>query len=290
MKIASDENHIRVACIQISTRSDDVKANRESIVDSIRKSISIGAKVLLLPELCSIPYILPTQDQYRELAEPSDGPTIQDWLVEACNHEIYIIGGFLEREHRQIFNSAALIGPKGVIGIYRKTHLWEHEKLFFEPGNHGIPVWETAIGRIGILICFDIRFPECARVLALKGADLICIPVGWSNIVKKNQIDCYGFTQANYQAIAQANCNKVAIMCANRAGKEGPHEFVGKSLIVDASGQIIAGPASSSKPEILCADINLNASRNKGYGTQSDLFKDRRIDLYGEMLGYRDEN
>jgi N-carbamoylputrescine amidase len=289
MKTESHGNSIGVACIQISTRSHDVRANRANIVDSIRKAISLKAKLLLLPELCTIPYILPNKTQYQQFAESIDGLTVQDWATEACIHDIYIIGGFLERERGRMFNSAVLIGPKGIIGIYRKTHLWEHEKLFFELGNYGFSVWETPIGRIGILICFDIRFPECARLLALKGADLICIPAGWSNVVNKNQIDSYGLTQGNYQAIAQANSSRVAIMCANRAGKEGLHEFVGKSIIVDAGGKIIAGPANSSMPEILCADINLDASRDKGYGTRSDVFKDRRIDLYDIMLGYHDK-
>jgi N-carbamoylputrescine amidase len=289
MKLELVENNVKVACIQVGHRSLNIKANRENNVNSIRKAISGGAKLLLLPELCSIPYILPTIAQYQKLAEPSDGPIIQDWLEIANKYEIYIIGGFLELERGQMFNSAALVGPEGVIGIYRKTHLWEHERLFFAPGNCGFPVWKTSLGHIGILICFDIRFPECTRLLALKGADLICIPAGWSNIVNKNQIDHLGLTQGNYQAIAQANCNKVNMMCANRAEKEGPHEFVGKSLIVDASGHVVAGPADSSKPEILFADINPKASRNKGYGTRSDLFKDRRIDLYDEMLGYRDK-
>ncbi len=280
---------IKGACIQIGPMSADISANREANLGSIRQAFEMGANLVLLPELSSIPYILRAVEEYQKVAENLDGPTVRGWSEEARRLGIYIVGGFLEREGERLFNSAALVGPKGLIGIYRKTHLWEHEHIFFTPGNYGFPVWETPLGRLGILICFDIRFPECTRLLALKGADLICIPAGWSTVVNKNPIDHLGYTQGNYQAIAQANSSRVAILSANRAGREGPYQYIGKSLIVDASGRMIAGPGSASAPEILVGDLDPKESRIKDYGTRSNLFKDRRVDLYDEMLGYREK-
>ena len=279
---------IRVACVQNPSMSEDVAANRAVIQGAIRKAAEQGALLVVLPELSPIPYIKDTIADYRKVAEDQEGPTIKEWTSLASSLGIYIVGGFLEREENRLFNTAALIGPRGLIGFYRKNHLWEHEHLFFTPGDLGFPVWETPIGRVGVLICFDIRFPECSRILALKGADLICIPTGWSTVVNKNQIDALGYTQGNYQAIAQANSSHLAILCANRVGQEGPYEYVGRSLIVDANGRVVAGPGSTSAPQILLGELALGESRKKAYGFRSDLFKDRRTDLYDKLLGHRE--
>ncbi len=111
--------------------------------------------------------------------EVPHGPTIDEWLRVANKFNIYIVGGIAERERDCLYDSAALVGPRGHIGTYRKTHLWNEENLWFEPGNLGYPVFNLPFGRVGIRICYDIWFPETTRILAAQGADIICDATNW---------------------------------------------------------------------------------------------------------------
>ncbi len=253
-------------------------------IDEVAKS---GSKLIVLPELCNTGYVFNTREEASELAEPiPDGPTTANWTEKAREHGIYLVAGIAERAESKLFNSAVLIGPRGVIGTYRKLHLWYREKLFFHAGDLGFPLFNLPFGRLGMLICYDLWFSEAARILTLQGADIICSPTNWVPS-SKPLYDEAGRCMANYLAIATANSNAIYIACADRIGVERGQPFEGRSIIVGPSGRTLAGPASKDREEILTAEVNLADSRRlKIKSPMNDLFEDRRTDIYERMLGY----
>jgi predicted amidohydrolase len=169
-----------------------------------------------------------------------------------------------------------LIGPKGFIGSYRKAHLFFEENLYFTPGNTGFKVWDTDIGRIGIMICFDWFFPESMRTLALLGADVVAHP---SNLVLPYCPDSM-----------PVRCleNGVYAITANRTGTESRTEgssltFIGNSVIVSPKGEILAR-APEKKASLMIVDIDPQSARNKSLNPYNDLLNDRRPDHYGPLI------
>ena len=194
-----------------------------------------------------------------------------------------IVAGITEREGDKLYNSAAIVGPSGHIGTYRKNHLWGAENLFFEPGNLGVPVFQIGAGRIACAICYDIWFPETFRLAALQGADLLCVPTNWVPMPSqpKNLP-----VMANILAMGGAHSNSMFVAAADRVGVERGQPFLGNSLIVSHTGWPLAGPASADREEILFADLNLSDARRKRTLNEfNQLLRDRRTDVYDEMLG-----
>ncbi len=153
---------VRVACAQYAIRDGDPEANLESSLRAIRQAASEGTDLVVLPELANSGGGFRSREHALQLAEPSsDGPTPQAWKTAATEHGIHIVGGFLEHDGDELYNSAAVIGPD-YSGSYRKTHLWDTEKLLYEPG-YDLPVFDTPLGKIGVLICYDAWFPEDRR-------------------------------------------------------------------------------------------------------------------------------
>lgn len=254
----------------------------------IGEAAQAGASLIVLPELCSTGYVFNTREEAFRLAEPiPEGATVKTWVKKAKENKIHIVAGIAEQSGPKLFNSAVLIGPEGVLGTYRKLHLWCEEKLFFAPGDLGLPVFDLPFGRLGILICYDLWFPENARILTLQGADIICSPTNWVPS-SKPIYDEADRCMANYLAIATANSNAVHIACADRVGIERGQPFEGRSIIVAPSGLTLAGPASRSEEETLLAEVNVVDSRRlKSRSSLNDLFRDRRTDVYGKLLGYQ---
>ena len=186
----------------------------------------------------------------------------------------------------QLFNTAVLIGPQGFIGKYRKAHLWNLEKLWFTPGNTGFPVFDTPIGRIGMLICWDIWFPEVPRILSQQGADIICSLNNWV-WTPAPVFDDTGKCMASYLTMTAAHVNNVFIAAANRIGEERDARYLGCSLIAGTNGWPLGKVASTDRQEILYADIDLSSARSAPiWNNLNDLQRDRRVDLYDQTLGY----
>ena len=289
MPTSNEPNTVGVAVAQYGPMSESHQQNLNMSINALSACADKGAQLVVLPELCTTQYILPNLDNYHRFAEDLDGLSLTAWVRAAAGLDLHIVSGFVERVDGHLFNSAVLITPHGLKGIYRKSHLWEHEHDVFTPGDTGFMVWDTDLGRIGILICFDLRFPESARALALRGAEIICVPTGWNTLINRDPFDAHGYLQGTYLSMAHANANRVALACANRVGHEGIHQFMGKSIIVDATGTLVSGPAEATGESFLVSEIVPANSRNKRYGKQSDLFGDRRPDLYGPLLGVMDE-
>ena len=278
------ESALRVACIQTNPVFGDTARNVARTIELISEAASAGAQLVVLPELCNTGYVFETRQEAFDLAEQvPDGPTTRRWAEAAASLGIHLVAGITERDGDVLYNSAALIGPQGHVGTYRKNHLWGAEALFFERGNLGMPVFRTAAGRIACAICYDIWFPETFRLAALQGADLLCVPTNWVPMPSQPQ-DM--MVMANILAMGGAHSNSMFVACADRVGTERGQPFLGNSIIAGHTGWPLAGPASPHEEEILIADMNLaDARRGRHLNDFNQLLRDRRTDVYDEMLG-----
>jgi predicted amidohydrolase len=232
-----------------------------------------NADLLVLPELFNTGYQFKTLDEAQNLSEPiPDGPTVRflmDWSREAG---MVIVAGLAERDSDTLYNSAVIVGPQGLIGKFRKAHIFDTENNFFEPGDLPFTVFDAGFGKIGIMICFDWRFPETARTLALQGADLIAHP---SNLV---------LPHCPQAMITRCLENRVYAVTSDRVGSEKriPGEtlkFIGQSQVVDPEGAVLVR-ASEDREEAHVVEVDLDKARNKRINGHNDLFADRREDLY----------
>ena len=236
---------------------------------------SIKADLYVLPELFSTGYLFGSRKELARFVEPvPSGPTTRG-LIQFCRSEgSAIVAGVAEKAGRKFYNTAILVGPRGLIGKYRKTHLFNQEKLWFDPGNTGFRVWRYMDARIGLMICFDWIYPEAARILALRGADIICHP---SNLILP-------YCQA--AMVTRSIENRVFTVIANRVGREtrGKVEltFSGMSQITDPLGNVLAR-APKATEKMTAVEISPVLARNKRATPGNHLFRDRRPDYYKEL-------
>lgn len=279
-------SRMKVACLQMEPRIGQVQANVARSLELLGQAAQAGAQLSVLPELCNTGYVFETRDEALALSEAvPDGPTCKAWMEAARKHSMFIVAGITEREDGKLYNSAVLVGPKGYIGRYRKNHLWGDENKIFAPGNLGVPVFDIGAGRIACAICYDIWFPEIFRLAALQGADMLCVATNW---VPMPEQPAHVPMMANILAMGGAHANSIFVAAADRIGVERGQPFLGNSLIVSHTGWALAGPASLDKEEIIVADIDFaDARRNRHLTEFNERLRDRRTDLYGEMLGAR---
>jgi predicted amidohydrolase len=258
-----------------------VEANVTHSLRLLEKAAAMGAQLVVLPELCNTGYVFQSRAEALGLAEPiPDGPTVSAWLEAARRLGLYIVAGIAERAGDILYNSAVVIGPQGLIGTFRKNHLWNQENLFFTAGDSGCPVFDTPLGRIAVAICYDIWFPEVFRMAALQGADILCVPTNW--VPMADQPDDAP-AMANILTMAGAHSNALFVAAADRVGTERGQPFIGRSLIVDHTGWPLAGPASADAEEIILAEVNLQDPRRKApVNAFNHVLSDRRTDLYGD--------
>ena len=271
---------VTIACIQFEPKIGEVGANLDAIEDRVRQAHAKGARLIVLPELADSGYVFDSTEELAGLAQPiPDGKSAQRLIALAGELDVYIVSGLAEVADGTFYNSAMLCGPEGYIGTYRKMHLWYRENLFFEKGDLGLPVFETPLGKIGVAICYDGWFPETFRQLAMKGAEVICVPTNW---VPMPDQDPEAEAMSNILHKAAAHSNGLFIACADRVGTERGQPFIGQSLILDATGWPLAGPASREDEAILYARITPGDVPSKRKLNEfNDIFGDRRSDVYG---------
>lgn len=244
-----------------------------------RDAAAKGANLIVFPECALTGYCFESREEVRGVAEPIPGPASDTISEVAKETGAYIIFGLVESIDDRLYNAAAVVGPEGLVGIYRKTHLpWEALDRFVDPGDLPFPVFETAVGRIGILICYDMRFPEPARILALNGADMIVHPTN---------LPFGGEMQPDLIYQARAAENRIWIISADRVGIERGVRFIGRSAIVDPSGERLA-EGSREGEELILVDIDPTLARQKDLilapkTYELHTFTDRRPDLYGAL-------
>lgn len=271
---------VRVAVAQVSAALYRPVENRARSVALIEAAAADGAQLVVLPELMVSGYGV-DRDGLSASAEAVDGPTLAAWHGVAARLGVHIVGGFCERAADKLYNAAMMVGPGGLAGHYRKLHLFDAEKTVFAPGDLGLPVYDLPFGRVGICVCYDLRFVEVVRALALKGADLIAVPTAWVGGFDANPFDAMGYIGQARGAIVQANLSQVFICCASQSGAVAGIRFLGSSLIVDPYGSVLVGPLGQDAEEVAAVDIDMAASR--AARVRSPLVRpreDRRTDVY----------
>jgi predicted amidohydrolase len=228
-----------------------------------------GIDLLVLPELCNSGYNFASPEQAQATSEEIGNGVFLQFLESLCQRiGCYIVSGLNERLGSRLYNSAVLVGPQGYVGRYRKLHLFMNEKDFFEPGDVGLPVFDIGPCKVGMLVCFDWMFPEAWRVLALKGADVICHP---SNLVLPGL--------AQRAVPIHALTNGCYVVTANRVGSEGDLTFTGMSTIADPKGQVLA-QAPQADDKVIRLEIDVDQARTKEITPRNNILADRRPEQY----------
>lgn len=264
----------RIVCHQLAPVIGELERNCETVIGSVAAAVDAGADVVVLPELATSGYVFETVEEARSLAITTDHDVFGRVTEALAGSQAVAAFGFCERgRDGLVHNSAALVTADGVLEVYRKTHLWDTEKQFFTPGSDLPPVVDTAAGRIGVLVCYDLEFPEMTRHLGLQGADLVVVPTNWP----------WGPRPASERpveviiAMAAARTNRVVIACCDRTGTERGQEWTSGTTIVDHDGWVAA---TCDESGIATADLDLSATRDKRLSPRNDLLDDRRTDLY----------
>jgi len=289
----------RIGLVQMSC-GPDPDANLDKAADRVREAAREGANVVCLPELFRAQYFCQREDiTLFDLAEPIPGPSTERLSAIAREEKVVVIASLFERRAAGLYhNTAAILQQDGTLaGLYRKMHIPDdplyYEKFYFTPGDLGFKAFDTAVGKIGTLVCWDQWYPEGARITALQGANVIFYPtaIGWHPAEKEE------FGTAQYEAWqtiqrAHAIANGVFVGAVNRVGHEqgdvrgnrieGPGlEFWGGSFIADPFGRIIA-KASHDKEEILISEVDVRALED--VRRNWPFLRDRRIDAYSPIV------
>lgn len=264
---------VKVAAVQMEPKLDKKDQNLEKICDFIKSAADEGASLVVFPELSLTGLI-------RTMAETVPGPSTNVLTTESKKHNMHIVVGLLEKCNKKFYNSSVLIGPNGIIGKYRKIHPWypSEDSVPVNSGDLGYPVFTTNIGKVGMMICYDAWFPEPARVLALKGAEIIAIPLHT------------GLNSAfDYILRTRALENHVWIIAANATvtleEKGIGWRIIGRSQIISIVGEVLA-EASEENEEIIYAKIDVKAATSDKQllpGTEwkkTDLFWARKPENY----------
>jgi 5-aminopentanamidase len=266
---------IRVACCQVPLHVGDTTGNRVATTSAIEQAAGAGAQLVVLPELASSGYVFADRSELVSLAETRDGASITAWANLASALGVTIVAGFPEAAGDKVYNSAAVVDPKGLRGVYRKAHLWDSENAVFDRADDLPLVVDTEHGRLGVMVCYDIEFPEWVRAVALEGADLLCAPVNWPLLPRP---DGERPTE-QVRALAGAGMNRLAMAVCDRVGVERGQDWIGGSVLIDADGYPLA-IAEYGKPGNVIADIDLAESRIKKFNEHNDVHGDRRVELY----------
>lgn len=278
---------VTLGLAQVTGEPYAAEANRARSVEVAGGLFERGADLVILPELF-VPGYVADRERLMPVAESLDGPTVAAWTKLAAERDGWLAGGFCERVAETLFNTAVLVGPDGVVLHYRKLHPFREEKLAFAPGDLGLPTAELPFGRVGICICYDLRFIETVRILALEGAELICVPTAWLSGFDEQGWDSRGLAPQAEGAILQANLDQVFIACASQVGRRDSYEFLGSSIVADPRGKLVAGPLPGGDEDLALVDVDLDdATRAQ---TRHELITpraDRRTDVYGVSVGGR---
>jgi predicted amidohydrolase len=271
---------LRVAALQTRPVFGDVEQNVARAL-ALAERVTPKAALYVFPELMTSGYAFASRAEARALAETPGGreayaPGLHSLAAWARARRTHVIAGFPEKGGARVYNSAVLIGPDGRMkDVYRKLHLFDDEKLWFAPGDRAPRVSRVGPARVGMLVCFDWRFPEAFRMLALAGADVIAHP---SNLVVPRA--------AQQATLVRALENRIYVVTANRVGEDVRPDrrlgFTGKSQIAGPDGTALVR-AGASGVRALVADLDLARARDKKFAGRNDIFRDRRPEIYGSL-------
>ena len=269
-------NDVTVGVGQTKCELGNIGENLQHCINMLDRAAEQGISLVILPECALSGYVFDDLDSARLAAVPLSGPEIAELADHCIRLGVYCVVGFLEDADDLVYNTAVLLGPDGLIGSYRKSHLpYLGADRFVARANAAQPpVFDTGIGRIGLAICYDLRFPEWTRALALAGADIIALPTNWP--LESRLL-------AEYFTVVRAAENRVFLLVANRWDTERGVQFMGQSQIVSPTGEVLAQAATDET--LVSAVIDIDVARNKHVVVKAEtfelfLFDDRRPDLY----------
>ncbi|UAB78785.1 N-carbamoylputrescine amidase [Erythrobacter sp. SCSIO 43205] len=285
---------LTLAALQLPLAREDEADNIAAVAALVEEAASKGAKLILPPELFSGPYFCRTEEEALfALARPTaEHPSVIAMQALAAKLRITIPTSFFERDGHHYYNTLAMIGPDGeVMGTYRKSHIPDgpgyEEKFYFRPGNDGFKVWDVAADdgakvRVGVGICWDQWYPECARVMALKGAEVLLYPTAIGSEPYDADLDTSRMWRRAMVGHAVSNC--MPVVAANRIGSEGPkaaaQSFYGHSFITDEWGDLVEEFGAADEGVLIATlDLARAAQHRAGMG----FFRDRRPQLYGRI-------
>jgi N-carbamoylputrescine amidase len=281
--------NVTVACTQMAC-SWDIKANIDRAESLVREAAQVGAQIILIQELFETPYFcIDEQDKHFDLASSlEESETIKRFQQLAKELKVVLPVSFFERSGPAFYNSVAIVDADGsIVGHYRKSHIPDfpayQEKYYFSPGDTGFMAVDTQYGCIGVAICWDQWFPEAARAMVLKGAEILFYPTAIGSEIYSPDLDSKDHWQMVMRGHAAANV--VPVVASNRIGHESSAdiemEFYGSSFITDHTGQMLES-ADRNTEGFMTATFDLSEIRK--YRRSWGVFRDRRPDLYGPLL------
>jgi predicted amidohydrolase len=254
-----------------------------ALVAAVREATGRGARLVVLPELAVCGYVFRDAAEARAAAQDLDGPTVT--LLRELSRELgcVLVCGFAERgADGAVHNSAVLVEDGEVRLRYRKVHLWDRESELFVPGDAPPPVVDTAVGRVAVMVCYDLEFPEWVRLAAQAGAEIVAVPVNWPLLPRPAGERALEVVRAQ----AAAGAYRVHVVVADRCGRERGVDWIGGSLVCASTGYLLAGPATPegavAAPAVLTAELDPAEARDKSVGPRNDALRDRRPHLYAE--------
>jgi N-carbamoylputrescine amidase len=275
---------VTVAALQTSF-TGDLATNVAKVTDLVRKAACQGAQVILPSELFEGPYFCREErDEFFDWAKPlTEHPTIRHFQQLAQELAVVIPVSFFEKAGQHYYNSIAIVDADGaLLGTYRKSHIPDgpgyEEKFYFRPGNTGFKVWPTRFGTLGVGICWDQWFPECARAMVLMGADILFYPTAIGSEPQTPDLD----TKDPWQRamIGHAVSNVIPVVAANRVGTEGDQTFYGHSFIANQRGDKVA-ELNRTEEGMICATFDVPEIRR--HRASFGFFRDRRPEFYGAL-------
>lgn len=279
------DKSLTVAALQLAL-GGNADTNIAAVSEQVRAAAGAGANIILPPELFDGPYFCKNQDEaVFARAHPVDShPTVAAMRALAAELGIVIPTSIFERDGPHYYNSLVMVGADGgIVGTYRKSHIPDgpgyQEKFYFRPGNSGFRVWDVAGVRVGVGICWDQWYPECARALALMGADLLLYPTAIGAEPHDPNLD----TRLPWRRVmvGHAVANVMPVIAANRVGIEDGQAFYGTSFITDEWGDVLADMDDAQTGFIIATLDLARAARNRaGMG----FFRDRRPELYRRLV------
>lgn len=273
---------VTVAACQVAGRVEGVPPVAE-LEHAVELAAGRGARLIVLPELALSGYAFTSRQEVLERAEGRDGPSVQLALRLSATHGAVVVLGFAERAGDELYSSAVVADRGAVLGVYRKAHLWDREKLFFTAGSDGPLVLDTSVGRVGVMVCYDLEFPEWVRRAAQTGAELLAVPVNWPLLPRPRGERAIEVAKVQAAAAGYG----VTIVVADRCGTERGVDWVGGSLVCGPDGYLLAGPATGdgdvAVPGVLTARVDPEASRRKELTELAHRWHDRRPELYPEV-------
>jgi len=285
--MSNTNRKVPVALIQMAC-SPQPEKNLQHALDRIAVAARQGAKLICLQELFRSLYFCQKEDyECFDLAESIPGPTTRLLSQAAKKHKITLVSSLFEKRTGGLYhNTAVVFGPDGkTLGIYRKMHIPDDpgfsEKFYFAPGDTGFQPIDTPVGRLGVLVCWDQWYPEAARLMALRGAEILIYPTA-IGLARTEKRELHRAQCGAWQTIQRSHAiaNGVYVLSINRIGREDNLDFWGTSFVSDPFGRVLA-QASSDRPEIVRATLDLNEI---GVTRQHWPFlRDRRIDAYGGL-------